>query len=84
MPEIYMVFPVTQGLGFDCLCSSRCHPLPWQLCEVMPAVQKDPKSILRFDACLERQYHVSPSCGLLFVVADRMLHFVVRRGEVRG
>lgn len=28
--EIYMVFPVMQGLSFDSLCSSRCHPLPWR------------------------------------------------------
>lgn len=29
--EIYMVFPVMQGLSFDSLCSSRCHPLLWCL-----------------------------------------------------
>eukprot|EP00434_Breviolum_minutum_P032329 symbB.v1.2.028590.t1/scaffold3043.1/size64820/3 len=28
--EIYMVFPVMQGLSFDSLCSSRCHPLLWR------------------------------------------------------
>lgn len=28
--EIYMVFPVMQGLSFDSLCASRCHPLPWR------------------------------------------------------
>ena len=43
-----------------------------------------PKSIVRSDACLERQYHVYPSREVLFVVADRKLHFVVRRGEVQG
>ncbi|CAJ1337857.1 unnamed protein product, partial [Effrenium voratum] len=28
--EIYVVFPVMQGLSFDSLCSSRCTPLPWR------------------------------------------------------
>lgn len=28
--EVYVVFPVMQGLSFESLCASRCHPLPWQ------------------------------------------------------
>ncbi|CAE8585117.1 unnamed protein product [Polarella glacialis] len=27
--ELYVVFPVTEGLSFESLCSSRCEPLPW-------------------------------------------------------
>eukprot|EP00931_Biecheleriopsis_adriatica_P011650 TRINITY_DN11272_c0_g1_i1.p1 TRINITY_DN11272_c0_g1~~TRINITY_DN11272_c0_g1_i1.p1 ORF type:complete len:2747 (-),score=476.15 TRINITY_DN11272_c0_g1_i1:166-8406(-) len=28
--EVYMVFPVLEGLSFEALCSSRCQPLLWQ------------------------------------------------------
>eukprot|EP00931_Biecheleriopsis_adriatica_P065572 TRINITY_DN4007_c0_g1_i1.p1 TRINITY_DN4007_c0_g1~~TRINITY_DN4007_c0_g1_i1.p1 ORF type:complete len:2799 (-),score=514.89 TRINITY_DN4007_c0_g1_i1:146-7867(-) len=28
--EVYVVFPVMEGLSFDSLCSSRCQPLLWQ------------------------------------------------------
>eukprot|EP00930_Biecheleria_cincta_P067964 TRINITY_DN5496_c0_g1_i1.p1 TRINITY_DN5496_c0_g1~~TRINITY_DN5496_c0_g1_i1.p1 ORF type:complete len:2756 (-),score=417.43 TRINITY_DN5496_c0_g1_i1:241-7377(-) len=28
--EVYLVFPVMEGLSFESLCGSRCEPLPWQ------------------------------------------------------